>query len=47
MKARLYRDKQDKEFLTKNHSMLTYLLQNKTDQILQEEWVDEPTIGKN
>ena len=47
MEASSYRGEQSKKMLTKNQSMLTYQFRNKRNQNLQEEWVDQLTIGTN
>ena len=41
MEACLYRGEQSKKIPTKNQSMLTYKLQNKRNQNLKEEWLDQ------
>lgn len=46
MKTYLYRDKQNKKISSKNQSVLTYQFQNKKNQNLPQQWVDQQTIGK-
>ena len=47
IEACLCKDEQSKKMPAKNQSMLTHQFQNKRNQNISEEWVDQLTIGKN